>query len=277
MHQETSLNAIEHNTRYSMMYLGERSDGGIMTASLKTLEQVGYAVKDLDNIKSNIWLIVPTLNDIDIHQSKILSTLNYSLADLDDIKSHIWKIAAGASSTNVGGQDLATMIEALDNINNTLQYDVGLGPWERTALQNINNGIVACAGWLQGIAGMPALHGAVNGGGSMSDLAKFVSVEFTTLEQWIHDAFGRTFSLPAIPVPPPLPASLTGGTSGTMPTVSVPQVGGTSMYSVTPGGNNITVPITVNGHIVGSGGMQQLSDIVGNAVVNRLRQNGMKF
>lgn len=30
MHQETSLNAIEHNTRYTMMYVGERADGGIL-------------------------------------------------------------------------------------------------------------------------------------------------------------------------------------------------------------------------------------------------------
>ena len=40
--QETTLNAIEHNTRYSMMYLGERSDGGILTAIFKMSEQVSW-------------------------------------------------------------------------------------------------------------------------------------------------------------------------------------------------------------------------------------------
>lgn len=280
MHQENTLKSIEHNTRYSMMYLGERSDGGIMTASLKTLEQVGYAVVDLDDIKGHVWTITSSITGIGTYLNTIQAKLGYTVADLDDIKGHIWQLvdfARTGSTQNVGGQDLSTIITALDNINNTLQYDVGLGPWERTALQNINNGIVACAGWLQGIAGMPALHGAAGGGGNMSDLAKFVQLEFTTLEQWIHDAFGRTFSLPAIPAPPPLPASLTGGSTASLPSVSVPQVGGTHMMNVAPGGANVTIPITINGHVVGPGGMKQLSDMVGNVVIDRLRQNGMKY
>jgi tape measure domain-containing protein len=42
MHMETSLNAIEHNTRYSMMYLGERSDGGILGVLFKMSEQISW-------------------------------------------------------------------------------------------------------------------------------------------------------------------------------------------------------------------------------------------
>ena len=40
--QETTLNAIEHNTRYSMMYLGERADGGILGVLFKTFEELAY-------------------------------------------------------------------------------------------------------------------------------------------------------------------------------------------------------------------------------------------
>lgn len=36
MHQETSLNAIEHNTRYTMMYVGDQGDGGIYAATRGT-------------------------------------------------------------------------------------------------------------------------------------------------------------------------------------------------------------------------------------------------
>jgi hypothetical protein len=39
---ETSLNAIEHNTRYTMMYVGEQADGGIYRASLKIFEELAY-------------------------------------------------------------------------------------------------------------------------------------------------------------------------------------------------------------------------------------------
>lgn len=41
-HQETSLNAIEHNTRYTMMFVGERSDGGILGQAFKTNELLGW-------------------------------------------------------------------------------------------------------------------------------------------------------------------------------------------------------------------------------------------
>lgn len=40
--QETSLNAIEHNTRYSMMYLGERSDGGILGVAYRLLDVASF-------------------------------------------------------------------------------------------------------------------------------------------------------------------------------------------------------------------------------------------
>lgn len=39
---ETTMNAVEHNTRYSMMYLGERADGGILGISFRIFEEIAY-------------------------------------------------------------------------------------------------------------------------------------------------------------------------------------------------------------------------------------------
>lgn len=57
-HQETSLNAIEHNTRYSMMYLGERGDGGILGRLFDISDKTQYLPGLLDgiNLKMDNWL-----------------------------------------------------------------------------------------------------------------------------------------------------------------------------------------------------------------------------
>ncbi len=39
---ETSLNAIEHNTRYTMMYVGERADGGILGQMFRVVEALEF-------------------------------------------------------------------------------------------------------------------------------------------------------------------------------------------------------------------------------------------
>jgi hypothetical protein len=48
---EGTMNAVEHNTRYAMMYLGERADGGITTAALKTVEALHWVNGSLDDIR----------------------------------------------------------------------------------------------------------------------------------------------------------------------------------------------------------------------------------
>jgi TP901 family phage tail tape measure protein len=57
-HQETSLNAIEHNTRYSMMYLGERGDGGILGRLFDIADKTQWVPGLLDaiNLKMDTWL-----------------------------------------------------------------------------------------------------------------------------------------------------------------------------------------------------------------------------
>jgi hypothetical protein len=49
-HQETSLNAIEHNTRFSMMFLGERGDQGILGQTFKIADNTYWSMKSLDTI-----------------------------------------------------------------------------------------------------------------------------------------------------------------------------------------------------------------------------------
>jgi tape measure domain-containing protein len=51
---ETTMNAVEHNTRYTMMYVGERADGGILGQLFKMNEELAFgnivvAVEDLRN------------------------------------------------------------------------------------------------------------------------------------------------------------------------------------------------------------------------------------
>jgi len=92
-HRETSLNAIEHNTRYSMMYLGERADGGIMTASLKTLEWLQYNVGNTDAIKNTLWTIRDLLqNNLPNLSGVGGSDTGYIVANTDDMKSSLWAI-----------------------------------------------------------------------------------------------------------------------------------------------------------------------------------------
>lgn len=52
-HMETSLNAIEHNTRYTMMYVGERADGGILGVLFKIDEELAWGThtKATENLR----------------------------------------------------------------------------------------------------------------------------------------------------------------------------------------------------------------------------------
>lgn len=58
-HMETSLNAIEHNTRYAMMYVGEREDGGILGVNFRMLDALlyGTGVKCLESMRDSMNMI----------------------------------------------------------------------------------------------------------------------------------------------------------------------------------------------------------------------------
>jgi hypothetical protein len=81
--QEGTLNAIEHNTRYTMMYVGERADGGILGEMFRLREEVSFgtqvkaietmrdaviylkdnAVRLLDSVSSNTYWSLRKLED----------------------------------------------------------------------------------------------------------------------------------------------------------------------------------------------------------------------
>ena len=58
------LDLIEKSTRFSMLYLGERSDGGIVSATLRTVEYLGYVNASLDQIKGDTGWINQSLDQI---------------------------------------------------------------------------------------------------------------------------------------------------------------------------------------------------------------------
>lgn len=67
-HMETSLNAIEHNTRYTMMYVGERSDGGILGQLFTLVDETKFGTTNKAAIDMDNWIkgpIAQNLNDID--------------------------------------------------------------------------------------------------------------------------------------------------------------------------------------------------------------------
>ena len=164
--------------------------------------------------------------------------------------------------TTVG--ELVTANTALDNINNTLQYNVGLNPWWQTAIQNVNNSIVTCAGWLQGISGL--LQSGINTAGStvnassagLSALASYIGANFTSFETWMFNALGRTMALPALPSPIAIPSALAGA-------------------SGTGSGVTLNVNTTVQGSVVGQNGMNQLTTTIANNMVAKLRNSGLKY
>ena len=57
-HMETSLNAIEHNTRYTMMYAGERADGGMIGRLYAISDAMQWVPGLLDGINAKLidWL-----------------------------------------------------------------------------------------------------------------------------------------------------------------------------------------------------------------------------
>jgi tape measure domain-containing protein len=104
--QETTLNAIEHNTRYSMMYLGERADGGILGRLFDIADKMQYVPTLLDGVNRKLddWL-APAVQTLGLMQTD----LYWSLRKLEDISSAMnWNLDSGRerNSLLVGIRDL---------------------------------------------------------------------------------------------------------------------------------------------------------------------------
>ena len=111
-HQETSLNAIEHNTRYSMMFLGDRGDGGIVTASLQTVEALSYVNASIDQIKGNLSDWLKPANDT---LSMISADTRGILVKLGEISSNTF---FGSQAEKDNGSLLSTLKDLLSHQQN---------------------------------------------------------------------------------------------------------------------------------------------------------------
>jgi hypothetical protein len=108
--QETTLNAIEHNTRYSMMFLGERGDGGILGVAFRIAEYLQYAPTQLDglNAKLSDWLSpLPAL------VASIDERMYWAVARLDQIGADVQRGGANITINVSGAQSPQATAQAI--------------------------------------------------------------------------------------------------------------------------------------------------------------------
>jgi hypothetical protein len=121
---ETSLNAIEHNTRFTMMFVGERADGGILGVSFRILEQLefGNLVKATEDLRNKVWdVAIPALRAIEQHGAFIQPSLDHFGADyfgpmtesLIAIERNTRPIAAIEANTRAGSRGTAGQLGEL--------------------------------------------------------------------------------------------------------------------------------------------------------------------
>jgi TP901 family phage tail tape measure protein len=109
-HQETSLNAIEHNTRYSMMYLGERGDGGILGAMFKVQENTQYLPAQLDGLNQKL---IDWLQPLDFRLGQISEQITFAQTRFDTITQNT---GAAASSLESNRGVLQSILAEIRNL-----------------------------------------------------------------------------------------------------------------------------------------------------------------
>lgn len=100
--QEKTMNAVEHNTRYSMMYLGERADGGILGVLFRIQENTQFLQGQLDIISAQLTTFLePAKNDI----HSILEKFYFAQTRLDEISSNTyWGLQSSQDLNSTLGQ-----------------------------------------------------------------------------------------------------------------------------------------------------------------------------
>ena len=96
--QETSLNAIEHNTRYTMMYVGERADGGILGQLFKITENTRWTLGGVDELSRKSSESISILADSYGWMERIGQTLEHLSGPLS-----LGSTAARAIESTVNG------------------------------------------------------------------------------------------------------------------------------------------------------------------------------
>jgi tape measure domain-containing protein len=108
---ETTLNAIEHNTRYTMMYVGERADGGILGVLFKIDEEIAWGsnTKATENLRDLFldWsgLVTPIFQAMQ-HQlegmAPYIADSKDALMEIRDLAADLPKVInAGFNSLNI--------------------------------------------------------------------------------------------------------------------------------------------------------------------------------
>ena len=90
--QETTLNAIEGNTRRSMLFLGDRSDGGILGTQFRILDALlfGTAVKAVEQLRDMVSSA--GLNFFNASFDTMKGQLGFLNASMDTVKVHLSNI-----------------------------------------------------------------------------------------------------------------------------------------------------------------------------------------
>jgi hypothetical protein len=273
MHQESTLKAIEHETARMAIYLGDQAGNNIQFYTGKTFEWLGYIRTDMNASLGNIFTDLDFIKVWGVKDLDAISSNTYwSLQKLQEIDNK----TGAAGGTEIG--QLSWMQTALQNINNNLVAIVQEYPWLQQAFININNNTYAAAVKLEGIlelfqTGSAKISGGVAGGPggtidpkALGDLASYIGANFLALEGWLFSAFGKSMALPALPAMPTIPnfGVPVSNSGGNTPAVT--------QLSNSIGGDHITINMT-NTFPLGKPDDATIQRI-GDALVSRLRIRG---
>ena len=257
---------IEENTRYTQLYLGGRADQGVIGILFRILDvvQYGTAEKNSFRIADGIeYLTKWAVGDLDaIKQSMWNAT-----ADLDAIKLNttMGNVGQQVQTVTIAGDGLNRLNDTATKMLADLDYmknPNGKESWAVADLDEIKNNTYYTVLKLDALA-----HGGGSVAGASAEttsLASFVSSQFSTLVNWLSPMF-RSLLVP------------TGG-QGLAVVPTLPVFGSALPAGTSHQTNSLTVQTNINGPVYGGpNALNDLSNAVGNRIVDRLRQAGLKF
>jgi len=118
------LKAVEHNTRFTMQYVGARQDGGLVTSNLKILEWTQYGVGATAQVNESLWAIRPSVDRVAVSTS-------YIVTNTDDMKSTLWDIRGAIRDLKPGNEAQMPAAPAPDPVQQVQEKDNGGGKRSR--------------------------------------------------------------------------------------------------------------------------------------------------
>ena len=124
--QENTLNAIEHNTRYTMMYVGERADGGILGRLFDIKEDTRW-LGDIFSAQLRTFdfegVYLPFLADISTHGAQAVALAEKLVHSVEDLAtSRAMPTRIEVTATGVTTKEAATQLgnQIAANLTNQL-------------------------------------------------------------------------------------------------------------------------------------------------------------